>query len=61
MGTTRLIPITFEEAGQQDRDFWRQMTPVQRVRHLESLREKNYGAKRLNQRIQRILEIVERS
>jgi hypothetical protein len=52
---------THSEADRQDRDFWHSRTPIERLQHLERLRELNYGSEVLNQRLQRVLALLERS
>jgi hypothetical protein len=57
---TAIEVTTHAEAGQEDRKFWLAQTPLERLRHLEALRELNYGPEVLNQRLQRVLELLER-
>jgi hypothetical protein len=51
---------THAEAERTDREFWFSQTPVERLRHLEALRELNYGPEVINQRLQRVLTVLER-
>ena len=51
---------THTEADRQDRDFWLSRTPLERLQHLEMLRELNYGSEVINQRLQRVLAVLER-
>jgi hypothetical protein len=51
---------THAEAEREDREFWLSRTPLERLRHVETLRELNYGSEVLNQRLQRILTVLER-
>ncbi len=60
-GKTGLRVLTFEEAAQEDRAYWHARTPVERLQHVEALRELNYGAEALNQRLQRVLTVSERA
>ena len=52
---------TFRQAEREDRAFWHAQTPIQRLQHLEALRELNYGSEVVNERLQRILTVSERS
>ena len=60
-GRTGLRVLTFEEAEQEDRAYWRARSPLERLRHLESLREMNYGTEVVNQGFQRVLTVSERA
>jgi hypothetical protein len=51
---------TFAEADSDDRAFWFSRTPVERLQHVERLRELNYGPEVVDQRLQRILAVLER-
>ncbi|MDA1277830.1 MAG: hypothetical protein O2960_27860 [Verrucomicrobia bacterium] len=48
------------EADRRDRDFWHSRTPLERLRHVEMLRELNYGSEVINGGLQRILAVLER-
>lgn len=52
---------TFQEADREDRDFWRSQTPIARLRHMEQLRELNYGSEVINAGLQRVLAVSERA
>ena len=60
-GRTSLRVLTFAEAEQEDRDYWHARTPLERLRHMESLRELNYGTKVVDQGLQRVLTVSERA
>ena len=51
---------TFAEADRDDRAFWFSRTPVERLQHVERLRELNYGPEVVDQRLQRVLAVLER-
>ena len=51
---------THAEAEREDRAFWFSRTPVERLQHVEMLRELNYGPEVINQRLQRVLAVLER-
>jgi hypothetical protein len=61
-GVTRrgLEITTHAEAERVDREFWWSRTAIERLRHLEALRELNYGPEVINQRLQRILTVLKR-
>jgi hypothetical protein len=44
-----------------DREYWWSRTPAERLEALEYLRQMNYGYDPIATRLQRVLEIVERS
>ncbi len=50
---------SFEEADQQDREYWLSRTPLERLQYMELLRRINYGDD-ATARLQRVLEIAER-
>ena len=52
--------MTHLEADQKDREYWWSRTPLERMQHLEALREMNYGPEVLNERLQRVLTVLER-
>ena len=51
---------THTEAEHEDRAFWFSRTPVERLQHVELLRELNYGPEVVNQRLQRVFAVLER-
>jgi hypothetical protein len=51
---------TRAEAECEDRAYWLSQTPEQRLRHLEALRELNYGPEVINQGLQRVFAVLER-
>jgi hypothetical protein len=51
---------SFAEAEAADRAYWWVRTPLERLRHTETLRQLNYG-KRAAARLQRVLEVAERA
>lgn len=54
------IVSSFEEADEEDRKYWHSRTPLERLQHTEYLRRINYGDS-ATARLQRVLEIVERT
>jgi type II secretory pathway pseudopilin PulG len=52
---------THSQAEQNDRQYWFSRTPIERLQHVEALRELNYGPDVLNQRLQKVLAVLERS
>jgi len=60
-GRGNLQVLTFEEAERGDLAYWHARTPEERLRHLESLRESNYGPEAFNQGLQRVLTVSERA
>jgi hypothetical protein len=60
-GRTSLRVLTFEEAEREDRAYWHARTPLERLRHMETLRELNYGSEVVNQGLQRVLTVFERA
>ncbi len=55
-----LVLANHEEAARADRQFWHAKTPEERLRHLEALRELNYGPEVINQGLQRLFAVLER-
>jgi hypothetical protein len=51
---------TREEAAREERQFWLSRTPIERLQHLETLRELNYGREVLDQKVQKVFEVLER-
>lgn len=51
---------THAEAEREDREFWFSRTPIERLRHLEALRELNYGPEVVNQGLQIVFAVLER-
>jgi hypothetical protein len=51
---------SFEDAERRDRAYWHSRTPEERLLYLEHLRRMNYGRAAV-ERLQSVLEIVERS
>lgn len=51
---------SFAEADQEDRAFWFSKTPLERLQHVETLRELNYGSAVIDQGLQRVLTVVKR-
>ena len=52
---------TFAEAEQEDRQFWYNRTPEERLIYVEWLRQRNWGYDPATTRLQRVLAIIERS
>ncbi len=48
------------DAEREDRQFWWGRTPEERLNHAESLRRLNYGSQVTDQRLQRVLAVLER-
>jgi hypothetical protein len=57
---TAVEVVTFDQADQDDRAYWRSRSPAERMQHLEYLRRLNYGDLATG-RLQRVLEIVQKS
>ncbi|MBI3151709.1 MAG: hypothetical protein HYZ21_06225 [Chloroflexi bacterium] len=54
------VASSFEEADEQDEEYWSSRTPIERLQHIELLRRINYGYDS-SARLQRVLEIAERA
>ncbi|PIQ63955.1 MAG: hypothetical protein COV99_00015 [Bacteroidetes bacterium CG12_big_fil_rev_8_21_14_0_65_60_17] len=52
---------SFEEAQRDDRAYWWSRTPLERLEAMEKLRQMNYDYDPVTDRIQRFIEIVERT
>ncbi len=52
---------SFEEAEQDQRDYWLSKTPVERFLAVEELRQMWYGYDPTTARLQRVLEIARRA
>lgn len=52
---------SFDEAEKMDRDYWWSRTPQERMGAMERLRQMNYDYDPVTDRVQRVLEIVERA
>jgi hypothetical protein len=57
----RKISITSLQDQSGDKDYWLSQTPYQRLKAVETLRQINYGYHKSSARLQRILEIAERT
>jgi hypothetical protein len=57
---TAVEVVTFDQADEDDRAYWRSRSPAERMQHLEYLRRLNYGDLATG-RLQRVLEIVQKS
>jgi hypothetical protein len=53
--------ISLEEADNDEMEFWRSKTPYERLDALETLRQIFYGYDPATTRLQRVLEITERT
>jgi hypothetical protein len=51
---------SFEEADREDKKYWLSRTPQERLQYMERLRRMNHGSS-ATARLQRVLEIAERS
>lgn len=60
-GGIRLRVLGVEEAEREDREYWHSRSPLERLRHVEALRELNYGPQIIDQGLQRVLAVLERS
>jgi hypothetical protein len=56
---TAFSVMSFAEAAEDDRTFWRSKTPDERLAALELMRQIHYGYDPATTRLQRVLEIVE--
>ena len=65
MDLTRLdktaISIGPVDDSAERRAFWHSRTPEERLEAMEQIRELNYGAEACTARLQRVLEVVERT
>ncbi|MGA0082003.1 MAG: hypothetical protein ACO3IT_09605, partial [Ilumatobacteraceae bacterium] len=52
---------SFAEAAQADKEYWLKQTPHARLQHALELRRMNYGTDRVSSRLQRVLEITQRT
>ena len=52
--------MSFAEASEQDRAYWLSKTIDERITALELLRQIHYGYDPATERLQRVLEVVER-
>lgn len=57
----RKISITSLQDQSGDKAYWLSQTPYQRLKAVETLRQINYGYHKSSARLQRILEIAERT
>jgi len=57
---TKFQVLTHADAEREDREFWFSRTPLERLQHVELLRELDYGSEVINQRLQRVLEVLKR-
>lgn len=53
------ITVTHLTAPPDDIAFWRAQTPQARLRHMEFLRQINYGKAATSGRLKRVLEVAE--
>jgi hypothetical protein len=51
--------VSFVEAVDDDRKFWKSKTPGERLAALELLRQIHYGYDPATTRLQRVLEVIE--
>lgn len=54
------VVSSFDEAARKDKEYWLSRTPNERLEQMELLRRINYGDAAAA-RLQRVLEVVERS
>jgi hypothetical protein len=59
MDKTVISVMSFAEAAEDDRAYWRSKTPEERLAALELLRQIHYGYDPSTTRLQRVLTIVE--
>ena len=50
--------MSFEEAEEQTRTYWKNASPEERLNALESLREQLYGENQSSRGLQRFLSLV---
>ncbi len=55
------ITVTSLDAPSDDVAYWRVQTPQARLRHMQYLRELNYGKAVATGRLKRVLEIAQRA
>jgi hypothetical protein len=53
--------VSLEEADNDEMEYWRSKTPYERLDALETLRQIFYGYDPITTRLQRVLEITERT
>lgn len=53
-----LETMSFEEAEEQTRTYWKNASPEERLNALESLREQLYGENQSSRGLQRFLSLV---
>ena len=58
---TAFSVTSFTEADDADRVYWLSVDPQTRVAALEAMRQINYGYDPVSDRIQRTIEVVQRS
>lgn len=59
--TTAFSVTSFTEADDADRAYWLSVDPQTRLAALEEMRQINYGYDPASDRIQRTIEVVQRS
>jgi hypothetical protein len=59
MDKTAFSVMSFAEAAEDDRTYWRSRTPEERLTALELLRQIHYGYDPATTRLQRVLTVVE--
>jgi hypothetical protein len=53
--------VTSLSAPSDDKGYWLAQSPYERLRAVETLRTLNYGVRQSTSRLQRVLEITQRS
>ncbi len=53
--------LAFEKANREDRANWHSRSPLERLRHVVTLRELNRGPGVVSQRLQRVVTVSERA
>ena len=61
MKKTIEIAASHRDAAVSDKDFWASQTRDARLQHALELRRINYGTDRVSSRLQRVLEITQRT
>jgi hypothetical protein len=55
------LSINSLSAPSDDKEYWLAQSPYERLRAVETLRKVNYGVRQSTARLQRVLEIAQRS
>jgi hypothetical protein len=55
------LSINSLSAPSDDKEYWLAQSPYERLRAVETLRKVNYGVRQSTARLQRVLEVTQRS